>query len=294
MARKLRIHYPGAVNHVIVRGNNREAVFREEDDKAKYLFFVAKYQQRYQFNLYAYVIMDNHAHLLVAVENEPLAKIMQGIQQSYTQYYNRKYTRVGHVFEQRYKAKVCKQDAYLLSLLRYIHQNPVKARIREGLDYRWSSHGAYQSGRNEFVKTDFVLSLFAQHKTAAIRAYISYIEEETSDKQDIQIEQAYLEDAEATNEQCIPGVAAYSLEEILLLVEKATGVATERILREKYSRQVAQARDMVIYTAIQLGIMSKTELSTRLPVSLVSIIKSYNKVAGEEKLKQRVEQMLIV
>ncbi|HEY3426681.1 MAG TPA: transposase [Negativicutes bacterium] len=294
MARKLRIHYPGAVNHVIVRGNNREAVFREEEDKAKYLFFVAKYQQKYQFNLYAYVIMDNHAHLLVAVENEPLAKIMQGIQQSYTQYYNRKYTRVGHVFEQRYKAKVCKQDAYLLSLLRYIHQNPVKARIREGLDYRWSSHGAYQSGRNEFVKTDFVLSLFAQHKTAAIRAYISYIEEETSDKQDIQIEQAYLEDAESTNEQCIPGVAAYSLEEILILVEKATGVGTERILREKYNRQVAQARDMVIYTAIRLGIMSKTELSTRLPVSLVSVIKSYNKVAGEEKLKQQVERMLIV
>ena len=294
MARKLRIHYPGAINHVIVRGNNREAVFREKDDKAKYLFLVAKYQQKYQFNLFAYVIMDNHAHLLVEVGNEPLAKIMQGIQQSYTQYYNRKYKRVGHVFEQRYKAKLCKNDAYLLSLIRYIHQNPVKARIREGMYYQWSSHGTYQRGRNELVKTDFVLSLFSQHKAAAIKAYMSYIEKETSDEEKVQIEQAYLEDAVLTNEDHIPEVSNHSFEEILILVEKTTGVGAERILREKYSRQVAEARDLVIYISIRLGIMTKTELSKRLPVSLVSVTKSYNKAAGEELLIRQVEEMGIV
>jgi len=294
MARKQRIHYLGAINHVIVRGNNREAILRAEEDKAKYLFLVAKYQQKYQFNLYGYVIMDNHAHILIGVENEPLAKIMQGIQQSYTQYYNRKYTRVGHAFEQRYKAKLCKQDTYLLSLLRYIHQNPVKAGIGEGLNYQWSSHSAFQIGRNGLVKTDFVLSLFSQNKTAAIRAYMSYMEKEAFEEENIQVGQAYLEDIETTSEDQLPEVATYSFEETLILIEKATGVDSERLIHEKYNRQVAAARDMAIYIVIRLGIMTKTELIKRLPVSLVTIIKSYNKVAGDELLKRRVEQILIV
>jgi len=294
MARKQRIHYSGAINHVIVRGNNRETVLWEEEDKAKYLFFVVKYQQKFKFNIYGYVIMDNHAHMLIGVENEPLAKIMQGIQQSYTQYYNCKYTRVGHVFEQRYKAKLCKQDTYLLSLLRYIHQNPVKARIREGLNYQWSSHSAYQSGINGLVKTDFVLSLFSQNKTAAIRAYMSYMEKEAFEEDNIQVGQAYIEDIETTSGEQLPEAATYSFEEILILIEKATGIDSERIIHEKYNRQVAAARDMVIYTVIRLGIMTKTELSKRLPVSLVTIIKSYNKVAGDESLKRHVEQILIV
>jgi|GEM_PF-5368858 len=80
-------------------------------------------------------------------------------------------------------------------------------------------------------------------------------------------------------------VATYSFEEIILLIEKATGVDSERLIHEKYNRQVAAARDMAIYIVIQLGIMTKTELSKRLPVSLVTIIKSYNKVAGDELLK---------
>jgi len=115
MARKPINHYPGAIYHIIVRGNNRESVLRSPDDKARYLSYIEKYKEKFK---YAYVLMDNHSHMLAAVDQAPLARIMQGIQQSYTQYYNRKYARVSHVFEQRYKAKLCKQDAYLINLLR--------------------------------------------------------------------------------------------------------------------------------------------------------------------------------
>ena len=89
MARKPRVHYEGALYHVITRGNNKEKIFGEENEKEEYLRIIKKYKDRYGFKLYAYCIMDNHAHLLIEVGNIPLSKIMQGIQQVYTQRYNR-------------------------------------------------------------------------------------------------------------------------------------------------------------------------------------------------------------
>ena len=87
--------------------------------------------------------MDNHAHLLIEVDDIPLSKIMQGIQQVFTQHYNRKNRTTGHVFEQRYKSFLCAKDAYLLQLIRYIHQNPVRSKLTGGLNYQWSSHQEY-------------------------------------------------------------------------------------------------------------------------------------------------------
>jgi putative transposase len=127
MARKPRIYYPGALYHVIVKGNNGEDVFKEESHKNKYLDIIASYKTMMGFILYAYCIMDNHAHLLIEVRDIPLSKIMQRIQQVYTQWFNHKYKRTGHVFQQRYKALLCDKDSYLLQLVRYIHNNPVKA-----------------------------------------------------------------------------------------------------------------------------------------------------------------------
>ncbi len=143
MPRKPRIHYLGALYHVICRGNNREWVFRSEMEKQEYMERIAEYKRRYGFKLYAWVLMSNHAHLLIEVRDVSLSKIMQGIQQGYTQWYNRRHKHTGHVFEQRYKATLCNKDRYLLALIRYIHQNPERAKLEGGLDYLWSSHKSY-------------------------------------------------------------------------------------------------------------------------------------------------------
>ena len=103
MPRKPRVHYPGALYHVICRGNNKEWVFKQELEKKEYLSLIENYKKRYGFSLYAWVIMSNHAHLLIEVGEKPLWKIMQGIQQSYTTWYNRTNRHSGHVFEQRYR-----------------------------------------------------------------------------------------------------------------------------------------------------------------------------------------------
>jgi putative transposase len=148
MARKPRIEYEGAFYHVITRGNQRQKIFREASDYEKYQQYLTIYKNRHHYALYAYVLMGNHIHLLLETRDVPLSRIMQGINQSYTLFFNRKYREVGHLFQGRYKAILCDRDAYLLSLLQYIHNNPVRAKIAgTAASYRWSSHRLGRSGR---------------------------------------------------------------------------------------------------------------------------------------------------
>ncbi len=179
MARKQRVHYEGALYHVICRGNNREYVFEKEEDKKIYLETIIRYKEKYSFKLYAYCIMDNHVHLLIEVDKVPLAKIMQGIQQVFTMKYNKKNNRTGHAFEQRYKSMLCNKDEYLLSLIRYIHQNPIKAGKKERLDYKWSSHKIYiEMKENELIDIKHVLSILSENINRAIKKYAELMEEE--------------------------------------------------------------------------------------------------------------------
>lgn len=176
IARKIRVHYEGALYHVIVRGNNRTSIFENRENKEEYKKVVSRYKKRSRFKLYAYCIMDNHAHLLIEVEDIPLSKIMQGIQQVFTQYYNRTNRTTGHVFEQRYKSFLCDKEAYLLSLIRYIHQNPVRSNFKNGINYPWSSHQEY-IGNSELIDVNFPLSLFAYPKNEAIKRYLTFMDE---------------------------------------------------------------------------------------------------------------------
>ena len=135
MPRKTRIHYPGALYHIICRGNNREFKFKSEAEKQKYLELITDFKDRYGFKLYSWVLMSNNAHLFMEVSDAPLSKIMQGIQQGYTQWYNRSHKHTGHVFEQRYKATLCNKDQDLLSLIRYNHQNPEEQNERTRINH---------------------------------------------------------------------------------------------------------------------------------------------------------------
>ena len=110
MARKSRVEFEGAFYHVIVRGNQRRRIFRDERDQLSYLERLEHYRERYGFILYAYVLMSNHVHLLLETARVSLSKIMQGVQFSYTQLYNRRHRTVGHLFQGRYKAILCDRN----------------------------------------------------------------------------------------------------------------------------------------------------------------------------------------
>ena len=180
MPRKPRIEFEGAFYHVITRGNQKQKIFKDTTDYQKFIQFLTIYKNRYYYSLYAYVLMSNHVHLLIETRETPLSKILQGINQSYTMYYNKTNRTVGHLFQGRYKAILCDRDAYLLALLKYIHYNPVRARIAETPEgYAWSSHQAYLGKANPYslVDTMQVLRLFSENGTRARKQYREFINE---------------------------------------------------------------------------------------------------------------------
>ena len=179
MARKPRVEFEGAFYHVIARGNQRRKIFRDDGDRAYYLERVEHYRQRYRFKIYAYVLMSNHVHLLLQTGKTPLSKILQGIQFTYTQHYNRRYRTVGHLFQGRYKAILCDRDTYLLELVRYIHLNPARLKNpEERATYRWSSHPAYLGGTAPVaVATGLVLGQLGNSKAQARKVYRKFIED---------------------------------------------------------------------------------------------------------------------
>ena len=180
MVRPLRLEAEGAVYHVIVRGNERKAVFRDDRDRERYLEGLARYRERFGFRILAYCLMDNHVHL--ALERGPvmLSRIMLSVQGSYTQWFNFRHGRVGHLFQGRYKALLVQRDRYLLALVRYIHENPVGARLVErASEYRWSSDRAYRRGSGpEWLDLDRVLPMFGRNRQRAATGYRKFMGEE--------------------------------------------------------------------------------------------------------------------
>jgi putative transposase len=173
MARPPRLDVQGAVYHVILRGNERAAVFRDDRDRERYLNRLAHYREKFGFRLLAFCLMTNHVHLAIRRGEAPLSRIMAGLQSSYTQWFNRRHRRVGHLFQGRYKALLVQEDLYLLGLIRYIHENPVGARLAQTAgEFPWSSDRYYRAGRGpEWLDLDEVLRMLGRRRRDAARAY---------------------------------------------------------------------------------------------------------------------------
>lgn len=172
MPRPNRIIFEGAVYHIYQRGNNRAYIFENPKHKFFLLKLIKEYNKRFDFQLLAYVIMDNHYHLIVRTGKTPIDSVMFSINNIMSKYLNRELKRTGHVFEGRYHSKLIETDAYLLWLLRYIHRNPIRAHICNNMDdYRWSSHFYYKKGINTFINTDFILKTISNNKFQAIHQY---------------------------------------------------------------------------------------------------------------------------
>jgi len=143
MARPLRLEFPGALWHVTARGNAREAVFLDDGDRQGFLDLVGKVAGTYQWRLHAWVIMGNHYHLVVETPEPTLSRGMRQINGVYTQRFNARHGRVGHLFQGRFKAVLVERQSHLLELVRYVVLNPVRAGLAERASaYRWSSYRA--------------------------------------------------------------------------------------------------------------------------------------------------------
>lgn len=182
MSRAKRIIYEGAVYHVCLRGNNKEYIFKNSKHKSFLLKQIKEYNMVFDFELLAYVIMDNHYHLLIKTNKCAIDKIMFNINNVLSKYLCRVLKRTGHVFEKRYTCKLVTTDAQLIWLLRYIHRNPIRAGMCSNLDdYRWSSHYFYKRGFNSIVNTNFILSILSLQKTAAQMQYLNLVNMDGND-----------------------------------------------------------------------------------------------------------------
>jgi putative transposase len=177
MARRPRLEVEGGLYHLIARGNNRQNIFHSDDDHKKFLSLVGAQKEKLKFYLYSYCLMTNHVHLLIERQADPIGRIMHRVLTGYSQYYNRKYRKVGHVFQGRHRSILCQSDRYLAELVRYIHLNPVRAKmVRKAERYPHSSQRAYLGMEPAgAVDVDPVLRLFGARKRQARENFAQYV-----------------------------------------------------------------------------------------------------------------------
>ena len=178
MARPLRINYPGAFYHITSRGNERKAVFKSKRDREKFLEYLESATLRYDAVIHAYCLLDNHYHILLETPSGNLPQIMRHINGAYTTYFNVKRKRSGHLFQGRYKSILVDIDEYAKELSRYIHLNPVRAKIVEDPEeYKWSSYQDYIGLRKppEWLARNFILGYFGKKIPAAQRGYKKFV-----------------------------------------------------------------------------------------------------------------------
>lgn len=180
MARPLRLQFPGAVYHITARGNRQEPIFEDDSDRGAFLGLLEREVTQQGWLLYAYCLMANHYHLLVETPEPNLVRGMRRLNGVYTQAFNRRHDRVGHVLQGRYKAILVDKQEYLLELCRYVVRNPVRAGIAQtAADWAWSSY-LFTAGRKpcpEWLAADRVLELFGTDGVRARRAYARFVAE---------------------------------------------------------------------------------------------------------------------
>lgn len=174
MARKPRIWFSGAAYHITCRGNHRNDIFKDQEDYLVYLTVLEDAKQEYPFTLIAYCLMTNHVHLQLKTKEIDLSKIMKKINQSYTRYFNNKYNYVGHLFQGRYFAELIIDDAQMLSTSRYIHLNPIRAKmVSRPSDYEWSSYSMYIGEKTEkHIESFIILSRFKEQSRKLYKEYV--------------------------------------------------------------------------------------------------------------------------
>ena len=185
MPRRARSRSESGYYHIMLRGNAKENIFRDAQDKLRFLEIMQTKKEGDRFHLHAFCLMNNHVHLMLSEGTEDLSVVMKRINVSYVHCFNQKYKRVGHLFQDRFKSENVEQDRYLLALARYIHQNPLKAgMVKKVPDYKWSSYNGYMHENNYFAKmldTDIVLNLFSPHKQTARKEFAKFMNEEAKE-----------------------------------------------------------------------------------------------------------------
>ncbi len=229
----------------MMRGANRQEIFHDDEDCMKFLDIMKKYKKQTETKIYGWCLMGNHVHLLLGEGNEDISVTMKRIGVSYAWYYNWKYNTVGHLFQDRFKSEGVDSDAYLLTVIRYIHQNPAKAGLVKSLsDWKWSSCAGYY-GNDIYppglLDSELILSMISGEKKNAITDFKKFNEVENEDPcleyektKRLTDDQARLEISKIISEAEMAQIKSFpkqQRDEILSKIKKIEGLTQRQIAR---------------------------------------------------------------
>jgi REP element-mobilizing transposase RayT len=181
MPRKPRIKSETGIYHVMLRGINKQRIFEDKQDYQKFLNVLKETKEISDYDLYSYCLMSNHIHLLIKENEVELGEIFKRFGAKFVYWYNYKYSRTGHLFQGRFKSEVVETDSYLLTVLRYIHQNPRKANLVKSIsNYPWSSYNEYIGNKN-ICDTQFILDIFSKNKSEALSEFVKFNNQTNND-----------------------------------------------------------------------------------------------------------------
>jgi REP element-mobilizing transposase RayT len=312
MARPLRIEYPGAYYHIMNRGLSRREIFLEDKGRGQFLDLLSDISRLWKIEIYAYCLMDNHYHLLVQTPKGGLSRAMRHLDGIYTQRFNRSHHRDGPLFRGRYKAILIDAEEYFLSVVRYIHQNPVMAGVVSDMDrYRWSSHRGYlyKSERPRWLNTRSVLSRFGR-----LREYREFMRSEMEkgvvdfyrgpyqrpilgDRGFVQwVRQRVGERARVEEEKPESRtVFGLGIEQIARVTAKVYGKRLEELRRSRRGEE-NEARSMAMYLCRSLGGHKHSEIGRVLGLEKTSSVSSAclrmkARVGAERKIARRAQRI---
>jgi putative transposase len=275
MARRLRLHLPGGFYHVTLRGNHRQPIFFADTDRELLSVVVAEAVDRLAARIHAYCWMTNHIHLLIQVTDAPLSRLMLRIAGRYARRVQASVPTTGHLFERRYHAVLVDADSYLLTLIRYIHCNPVRAAIvSDPTDYPWSSHRAYL-GQDQppWLTTGFTRRLLGGEAADAIDRYRRFMNtaedcrwgegilRPRGDRPDILGDDDFMARVSAGTWRPRP---RRSLEDLMGECAVRFRIPPDALASPSRSHQLAAARAWLAHRAVVEGIVSVSALARRL------------------------------
>jgi putative transposase len=315
MGRAWRIEFEGAFYHVLSRGNEKQDIFFEDNDRRHFLDAVGEMSERFAVDIFAYVLMDNHYHLLLRTTRANLSKAMQWFGTTYTRRFNNRHSRSGHLFQGRYKSLIVENDAYLTQLSCYIHRNPLRANIVQRLaSYRWSSYLEYAYGRKaqQWMSTDLILAQFAGDDPHQLyrQKVQQYAKEEANLWEDFrhslflgsrkfvdQIRRRYLPEQPDDDIRAQKQIAGS--QDIDVTLEKAACLLGCDIEKLKQLPRVSgldrEKRDLLIYLLWQTGVFTNKKIADIFGLTYSSVSHSARVIKAELQnspdLKAKFEQL---
>lgn len=298
MPRLARVKNEHGIYHIMVRSISDVPLFRDSTDKDKYLQLIKKYQDIYLFKVYAYCLMTTHGHIAIDCCGADISKIMKSINQSYAAYFNKKYNRHGHVFQDRFKSVLVHDYKYLLVLTAYIHNNPKDiSEYRNSVEkYKYSSFGIYLgkfSNRFNIIDTNYILSFFGKKLSIARKSYLAFVMKAPNleEKVDVEFEE---EGSECRNERKIL-IRDISPKEVIKFIAQYTGANFN--IHIKFNHKHSKERSLCVLLMRSLCNFSFKEICHFIGNITISSVRrlcerGYKLITENDRYKTLIEDMI--